>query len=414
MNFDAFFSGLVRGRVQSHTSILLKHQDKLPMLGGPGYFQIRLKDMSLAFGRNWHQEVVPAAFILADYNYGGKVVRHPFFVSNAMVEGLPAGVKPETLRIRLHNTLVIGPTPYLGGDVGLFVGLFKSVIADRRQDAFSIFEKLFGSLDIVGFSHYLNIANKLSETIFACLGSADIQCVLAERSIVIQSTLPSDNTYLVLLRAANDEVVDTQGLCMHGDELMRLRDGKLTPPGDLDFCVLSIERMAQRDDYAIFPFHALWQQARAKMANRKPEEAQALMLECASQIFASADLSEDHKIGLIEFYQAKLLAVKNLFTEQSGGVILASRSAEIAPARLMQERAMAVQPSVNRKKLNRYFKRIDKLSSILASGLDLAPEPEEVLVGEIHQHLLSRSATTAEDGDAAFLASALVAGSVKF
>lgn len=414
MTFDAFLTGLAHGKAKTHTSMLLPDKNSAPMTGAAGYFQVRLVDMSLAFGRQWHQDVVPATFVLAEYNYGGKPIRHPFFVSNAMVEGLPTGIAPATLRMRLRNTMVVGPTPYSGGDVALFVGLFKSVIADRRKDAFGIFEQLFGKIDVLGFSQYLNIANRLSETIFSCLGATDIECVLAERRVLIQGETPLSRTHLVLLKATGKQPVDTQGLSMHGDELMRTSGGKVAPPEDLDFCVLSIERMAQRDDYAVFPFHALWQQARAKMVGGQAAEAQALMLECASQIFASADLSEEHKVDLIEFYQARLLAVKNLLSTRSGTADTVQRGEEAAPARLMQAHALAVQPELDSKRLDRHFQRIDALSRGFNTGLSEQPEPEAMLVDLIAQHLkAARPAYCAQADDAAFLAGALAAGSVQ-
>lgn len=412
MPFDAFFTGLARGKVKAHASILLPDENSAPMTGG-GYFQVRLVDMSLAFGRQWHQEVVPATFVLADYNYGGKPIRHPFFVSNAMVDGLPTGIMPATLRMRLRNTMVVGPTPYVGGDVALFVGLFKSVIADRRKEAFGIFEQLFSKIDVLGFSQYLNIANKLSETIFSCLGAADIECVLAERRVLIQGEMPSSRTYLILLSSTDKQPVDTQGLSMHGDELIRKSGTREAPPEDLDFCVLSIEHIAQRNDYAAFPFHALWQQARAKMVGAQVAEAQALMLECASQIFSSADLSEEHKVDLIEFYQARLLAVKNLLSPRSGTTDAVQRGEEAAPARLMQAHALAVQPALDSKRLDRHFHRIDALSRGFNTSLSRQPEPDAMLTDLIMQHLTARQAHCAQTGDAAFLAHALAAGSVQ-
>lgn len=421
MPFAAFFDYLSRGKASSHVTLAFPNEEALPVTGGPGYFQVRLKDMSLAFGREWHQNLVPATFLLADYNYGGKPIRHPFFVSNAMLSGLPAGVDAEKLRIRFRDTMVIGPTPYMGGDVALFVGLFKSVIADRRKDTFTIFEKLFGSVDIAGFSQYLAVANKLSETIFDCLASKDIQCVLAERRVVIAGDSPLRSSYLVMLGASNGGAINTTGLVMHKGELMRQDGAAFSAPDGLDFCVLSIERMALRDDYAALPFHAVWQQARAMAVVGKVAEAQALMLQCAAQIFASADLSEDHKVGLIEFYQARLLAVKSLlstssrFAEAGAAASMASRNDQMAPARLMQTRALAAEPSLDRKKLDRHIKRIDTLSHLFAADAAqvLVEQPDKVWLDQITKYLSCRSDASPQDGNAAFLSSALAAGSIE-
>ena len=410
MQIGAFFDRLAGDKTRTHTAIVLPKPQLAPVKEAGGYFQIRVADMSLVLGREWLKQVEPATFILADYNYGGKAIRHPFFVSNAMITGMPPGLVAETLRIRLRDTLVVGPAPYGGGDVALFVGLFKSVIADRRKEAFAIFQKLFGSVDIAGFAQYLSIADKLSETVFDCLSGPDIQCVLAERRVMIDNQSAAGSYYYVLLSARNNAKIDTSDLLMHEGGLRRQRNGKMTEPDELDFCVLSIERMAERDDYTVFPFHALWQQARAKVALGQPAEAQAMMLQCAAQIYESADLSEEHKVGLIEFYQAGLLAARNAAAFRAGMVAAPSRSGQLALVRQLQAQAIAATPGIDRKKLERHVLRIDALTGQFPD--DAADGSGAAMEAQIRQHLASVPAAPGHGGESGFLVHALAAASI--
>lgn len=372
-----------------------------------GYFQLRLSEMRLTDSRRWFSEIVPATFFLADFTYGKDQVRHPFFVSNGLLSGLPGGVDGGKLRTNFRNTLVLGPTPYMGGDVALFVGLFQTTIDDRLKSAFSILEKLFGAFAPGAMSSYLKLAEQLAGEISACLGDTDLKCLLADRSVIGTHAMP-DTGYLAYLRASG-KPVNKEGLTVEDDTLMRKVGDKLVAVDDTDFCLVKVEQMAQRNDYASMAFHATFEEARKKMLARQTVEAQALMLECAYQVLGSPDLSEDHKAQLIEFYQAKLLAVQSLLGAGASASADATRSGAASAVGRMQERANA--PHVrDAKVLSAGLSQIAGLSQLLTK--EARPSDEPVAESHLAEHLRTAATRSGPRASAATLVRAIAVGTV--
>lgn len=381
MNFGEFFDVLLHRRARPHITLALADDGVTaePVGAEPGYFQVRLAEMALTDDRRLHQEIVPATFFLADFNYAGAIVKQPFFVSTAMLAALPAGVERSKLRVRFVDTLVVGPTPYTGGDVALFVGLFQTVVDDRRRSMFSIFEKLFGMVDLGALAQYIKMADKLTAEIFSFLGAADIECLLAERRVIGQQALPASG-YLAFLRPLKNEV-DTTGLTVVDGSLRRRVGGVLKPVDDVDYCLVKIERLAVRNDFTNLAFHATWLKARDKMLARQTAEAQALMLECGYQVFASPDLSEDHKTQLIQFYQAKLLSTASLLAGPAAGQE-AHRGGGADLARSMQQRVNDTRQA-GAKALAQQFDEIATLTSRLEDQDDDGVVEQAHIVGHL-------------------------------
>jgi hypothetical protein len=280
----------------------------------PGYYQVRLSEMRLSDQRRWVKEIVPATFVLTEFDHGTERVRRPFFVSNGLLSYLPQGVDGSRLRVDFRNTLVLGPTPAVGGDVTLFVGLFQMAIGDRLKSAFAILEKLFQVIPgPVG--GYLKLADQLTGEISACLGDSNLKCLLGDRA-VIGSRLPVAG-YVAYLKA-NGVPLDKNTLTVVDGQLMQRVGGALEPVADRDYCLVKIEHLAQREDYASLPFHAVFETARKSLVYGERDKARLQTLECIGMIYGSPDLSEDDKVRLITFYQAKLLAIQTVRGEPRG------------------------------------------------------------------------------------------------
>jgi hypothetical protein len=268
------------------------------------YFQIRLSEMYLTDKRRWHQEVAPAGFIFTDFQYDGKQVRRPFFVSNSLLPELPLGDDAKALRVRFSNISVLGPVPYGGGDVDLFVGLFQTALVDWRKSLFQVFEKIFGAIGPNPVSPWMEKIDSLSDDLLACLGLKDVTCLLAEHLGIGMHAIPRAG-YLAYLRYS-DPPVPKEQLQVHEGRLHRMVDGALRQFDETDYCLVRVQRLATRNDYAALPFHKLWEQARIKVLRCNQAEAQALFLDCAEQILSSPELTEGDKTHLIRYYQSAL------------------------------------------------------------------------------------------------------------
>lgn len=338
MTVGDLFDALARRATVRHHAVRLADPDagagaaRVPQ---EGYFQVRLTAMRLTDERRWLHEVVPAAFVIGEYIYNGTRVRKPCFVSNEQLGALVPGVDARTLRVNFANTLLIGPTPYAGGDVDLFVGLFQAVAEERLTAMFGMFEKLFGKFGGGAVAAGLALANELLPAVLKCLGSSDIKCLLADRRPIGEQALPASG-YLAYLRGMPGKTIDTTGLRVHERELQRLVDGRWMPVEDTDFCLVQVQCAATRNDYTMLPFHEQWRKAQQLTAGGKYAAAQVEMLACAQQVMASNDLTESHKIALIRLYQAKLLAIRDALGAQP-----ASRAGTVSPAAAMSQRVLA-------------------------------------------------------------------------
>lgn len=406
MSFLSFFESLVRTPATLSSSLWIPDAPAAgPATQGEpgGYFEVRLSEMFLTDARQLFNRITPATFFLADYKYAARDVSQPFFVSNQLLEGLPKQAKLEKVHVRFVDTRVVGLTPYAGGDVSLFVGLFQTVIEDQRKALFSVFETLFGSFDLGVLSTYLKIADKLTSAITACLGAKDVECLLAERRVIGKNALPSSG-YMVYLHSSRGKV-DTADLVVQDGYLHRKVGAGVALVEDLDFCLVRIDRHLTRNDYMDMNFHATWVEARKKMVARQVSEAQALMLECSHQILESPDLTEDNKIGLIEYYQAKLMAAQSLLANL-GAAAPATRAGGTDMLRQMQLRTRQ-SLEVDADELAEHFEAIARLTS------DYAGAPvgnDAALKDELLRHLKGRQ--RAAGANAAELVRALATGSV--
>lgn len=388
-----------------HATVVLPDPDPYEDDTPPGYFQVRLTDMALSDDRRWFQEIVPATFFLVDFNYGDNTIRQPFFVSNQLLSMMPAGLDPTKLRVRFKDTLVAGPTPYAGGDVGLFVGLFQSAVEDNRKVLFSVFETLFDGVGLGMLSQYVKLADKLSEQIFRSLGSADIKCLLAERRVIGLHALPPRG-YLAFLYA-REGAVATGGLEVRDGTLQRRTGGTTAPLQDLDYCLVRIEHLDFRNDYGKMSFNQILARAREARRNGRVQEAQTLLLECANQIDASADLSAKQKSALIVSSAAALYATPDL--TRPPGEQAATREGAPSSIWTIQERAQqALGFRYDDALLKPSFQRIADLAADLSQAPPVAgPLAESAILA----HLKQASKEPALPSSA-LLVKALTAGSV--
>jgi hypothetical protein len=405
MDFMDVIDKLAHRPARQHASIVLP--DPMPYENGtdPGYFQLRLSDMALSDDRRWLQEIVPATFFLVDFESGGTTIRQPYFVSNQLLTMMPEGVDPNRLRVRFRDTLVTGPTPYAGGDVGLFVGLFQSAIEDRRETLFSVFETLFGGVDLGQLSQYVKVAEKLSDAIFRCLGGSEMKCLLAERKVIGQHMLPARG-YVAYLCARKGNV-DTSGLEVREGTLQRRVGDTVSPVQDLDYCLVRIELLAFRNDYGQMGFNEVLRRARDARRSGSVETAQVLLLECARQIDASNELSAKQKAALIESSAAELYATPIM--NRPPQEVRATRDGAPSPIWQIQDRAQrALGNDYDEELLSPSFHRISQLTTRLTQSPPLeGPLYNAELVARLKQ-----ASTEPEPPPSGLLVKALEAGSI--
>lgn len=298
-----------------------------------GYFSVRLSEMRLTDERRWLHDITPAVFVIGEYDYNGERVRKPCFVSNRLLGDLGHRIDAGKLRVNFANKLVLGPTPYAGGDVELFVGLFQTATEERLTAMFGVFETLFGKIG-GPVTAGIALVREVLPAMLKCLGAGDVRCLLADYRPIGEQSLPTD-FYLAYLRGERGRAVDTASLQVRDRQLVRLDGPTADAVDDVDYCLIRVQCTATRGDYRSLPFHPLWLKAMELTGAQRHQDAQAFMLECSSQILASPDLTESHKIGLLEEYQARILAARAAMNRTFGAP---ERGSTALSARGMRER----------------------------------------------------------------------------
>lgn len=402
MPLDRFFDWLSHKSATPNTVLRLVPEPEAPGFAEPGYFQLRLSEMRLTDERRWAREIVPAVFVNTDFNYGAQQARRPFMVSNGLLSSLPGNIDGRSIRVNFRDTLLLGPTPYAGGDVSLFVGLFQMTIGDRLGAALSILETLFGAAMPGPMAAQIKLAGQLAREIEACLGDKELKCLLADQSVIGQHAIPHAGYHVYL----KGEVPASRqsSMAVHEGRLVYKNGAGMEAVGDYDYALVKVEHQMLRNDYASLPFHAIFEQARQQLVFGKSEESRLLMLECIGSIYASLDLSEEDKVRLIAFYQARLLAMQT----QHRSLATTRATTGASAITLMRKRVLESSP-LDGRKLDGSLDVVDTLLNQFARQ-ELSPD-KPVSADDVQAFMQSADAPRPHAVKAETLVTALAAGS---
>jgi hypothetical protein len=284
-----------------------------------GYFQIVLSEMFLRDRRQFWQGFVPLSITINDFIYGGSRHTIPFFVDNKLLQGIERYVKEP--QVEYYNTKVAGPTPYAGGTVSLFVGLFRIQVDNLAEKLFNFLQTVVSTFDFTVVSTYLDIARALTRGLEDLLDMEQVQFRLGTRDVFTDR--PGDTNqfkegYLVYVNSPENSI--------SADRLW-VKDGRLRIGSNKDatqrftqddYCLIHIEHLPARTDYTTLPFQKLWKDAKKKIYEGDHILAKAILMELAQQLALSPDLTQDHRYDLIRLYKANFEKEVALYQELHG------------------------------------------------------------------------------------------------
>ncbi|MFC1829748.1 hypothetical protein ACFL0O_09060, partial [Thermodesulfobacteriota bacterium] len=85
-----------------------------------GYFEIRVSEIFLRNKREYFRSFIPLAIVLSDFIYDDRRESVPYFVGNQLLQVIEKYIEKKPVEFRSERA--IGPVPYMGDDVSLFVG----------------------------------------------------------------------------------------------------------------------------------------------------------------------------------------------------------------------------------------------------------------------------------------------------
>jgi len=275
---------------------------------GKGYFEIRLSEMYLRNRGELLRNFLPMAIVTADFSYAGEYRVVPFVVSgDKLADALKAPVENEYVELR--NTKVAGPIPYSGGDVGLFVGLFRTEVTDFSRTLFDFVDNVAQAFDVTQLTSYLKAGEILRGGMRALFGMKQVELCLGTRDEFTDHTIGSARQfrsgYLAFIDAPERQY-DANRLWVRGARLYQGDDvGALTRIGDDNYCLVAIDYRSNRSDHAILPFHRLWNETQDMIWNGRSDMADLFGLPTlAKAVVQSPDLTPDDKSAAIQLYKA--------------------------------------------------------------------------------------------------------------
>jgi hypothetical protein len=313
-----------------------------PFQMNESYFEIRLAEMFLADRREYWVEHIPLGVVLSDFLYNRKRQPVPFLVGNQLLESIDKYIKGQF--VEYYNTRIAGPIPYMGDDVGLFLGLFRSPVKNHADTLFSFMETLVGVFDFGQLTPYLKIAQQVRAGFSNLLGieGQGVEYRMGTRDVFVDPMFdPNDpkafrEGYLVYVNCP-ENALDPNTLRVKEDRLYVQQNGSLERLSAHDYCLVQVKSLPFRNDYTTFPCYEYWLEAIKRLREGNIPSAESKLREFTIQLSLSPDVTEKHSSELIatfegNFYkevekvQARQGGLKQPSTRAGGGAMTASAS----------------------------------------------------------------------------------------
>jgi hypothetical protein len=392
------------------------------------YFEIRLAEMFLANRREYWEEHIPLGVVLSDFLYNRQRQTVPFLVGNQLLKPIEKFLDGQY--VEYYNTRIAGPIPYMGDDVGLFMGLFRSPVKNRAEALFSFMETLVGAFDLGQLTPYLKIAQQVRTGLGNLLGIAEqgVQYRMGNRDVFVDPMLNPDDPkafrdgYLVYINCP-ENALDPKTLRVEDDRLHVQKNGSLEQLRSYDYCLIRVKSLPFRNDYTTFPCYEYWLEAIKRLRERDIPGAEGKLREFTLQLSLSPDVTEKHCYELIAAFEGNFYQEVEKIQARQGAQVKRSstRSATIvmtAPDSLQKIAYTAEQVGLGKEKpavqvlwdVHQNWTRIPYLAE-RPEGFDwLDPKQDKEVNQLINQQLQEVSKiSTASKPDPKALADALMA-----
>lgn len=300
-------------RIPSRVAIDHEHVDEGEKLGpafqpDEQYFQVRVNELYLAYGRMWFKTYDPMVFVVSEFSYGKEVEAVPFVVGPMMLEKigqkLPAGMV-------FSDTRVAGLHPYRGGRLTVTVVLCRVLRMNYLRSLLQIVESAAKVFDFsTAVSTYLKVADVVLDGVEALFESGKTDPLIGLRK-------EFDPDAGEILQPGYFALIDMDEKQLKADELW-VRDRQLLygksladaePFRHADYVLYSIAQTSERSDVSILPFYSQLDRV-VKEASVPTDEgwqsATANMLSLYQTMLLSPDLIRKQACALAEKYKAEI------------------------------------------------------------------------------------------------------------
>ncbi len=272
------------------------------------YFELRICEQFLRDKREYWNEYNPLTLVISEFIYDKQKRSIPFVVGPKLLEELAQFDKDN--QVRYHNTRVVGPTPYAGGDVAFFIGLFRIKTKDWARQALSLLETFAKAFDSSKLSNYLNIATPLMDGIESFFGMGkQMEFRLGERNVFSDGANAFSPNYFVFIRD-DEKKIKREQFWVKDDRLYSGdKENELEIYKDKDYILYQINYLEKRNDYETFEFHKQWDNVQKSIWEGNWEMNKEHLISSFQQLIylirCSPDLISKQKKQLQLYYTGK-------------------------------------------------------------------------------------------------------------
>lgn len=284
-----------------------------PILPGESYFEISLTEQFLKYKREHWKEYIPLTLFLTEFIYAGQKDEFPFVVGPDLLKSIQQMEGNENVRFK--NTRVLGPIPYRGDNVVLFVGLMRFKTKNWATQTIKLLESVAKSFDSSKLSGYLNIAEPVMAGIEGFFGMGDdMQFRMGQRNEFQDAEIHDGNVfksgYSVMIREHQDKAKPEHFWVKNNELYYGKNKDNIQPYRENDYILYEISTSDKRNDYETFEFHKHWEKAREAVINKNRQQAEAEYRNLQVKLLNSKDIIEKQKDQLMSLYLSKFEKLK--------------------------------------------------------------------------------------------------------
>lgn len=269
------------------------------------YFEIRINEQFLRDKRSYWHNYNPLVVTLTDFLYQTGRQDVPYVVGPNVLSKINQYAQNNS--ISYLNTRVAGPTPYLGDDIAVFIGLFRTKSTDWIKQTLQLLESVAESFDTTKLSTgYLSIAKSIIDGIEGILGiQQDVQFRIGQREAYTSPSPAGGNSllpgYHVMINDSQSNINPNDFRVMNNRLYKKTANNSLVPYSDQDFILWEIRHLDTRDDYVSFDFDKQWRKTGELILSGGIHENS--FREVLRLIYINSDLTETQRESLMMFYK---------------------------------------------------------------------------------------------------------------
>jgi hypothetical protein len=221
-----------------------------PLKAGEGYFRLWVAEMYLRSDQQWFRSFYPVVQSLTTFQFGAGAQR--LEIPHLAGPGHLKSIDPANLdRVVQIDHPLTSLVPFAGGTVQIEAGLFAMQADDMLQRFLDVVSSFSGLLAVPQLSAAINIAGSVSKGVEQILGIGTNRLMLGYQQTFAGTggSTQLGPAHIVLLNAQSGSTKPEHYWVRNGNLHYGLDAEQATPLTGVDYMLLRLETVAQRDDW---------------------------------------------------------------------------------------------------------------------------------------------------------------------